>query len=116
MNDPMKVKALVSETIEELFRMAACSPKFDANFVGRMEIRIAQINSALSAHVEAGQQEKPEQEADLYEAEKLVPYETRYFKSPGMAEALGYKVLAKYRKVAAPPQAEAQSSNNKGGV
>jgi len=42
----------------------------------------------------------------LYEAEKLLPYEIRYFKTPGMAEGLGYRVLATYRKIAAPSIAQ----------
>lgn len=40
--------------------------------------------------------------ADLFKAEKLVPYEIRYFESPGMAERLGYKVMAKFQRIAAP--------------
>lgn len=54
---------------------------------------IEQLSAALSAQPNTA-------EPDLYEAEKLAPYEMRYFRAKGMAEKLGYQVLAEYRRVA----------------
>lgn len=39
-------------------------------------------------------------EADLYEGVKMMPFETRWFQSKGLAEALGYKVTKTYIETA----------------
>lgn len=80
--------------------MAGCHGNIEIYTPDQMRALLSEA-AALAEQVQ-GQQTGP----DLYEAEKLLPYEIRYFKTPGMAEGLGYRVLTKYRKIAAPSIAQ----------
>lgn len=62
------------------------------------DAEIAELRAALSAVQAPSAPVAP----DLFKAEKLVPYEIRYFETPGMAEALGYKVVGMFQRTAAP--------------
>lgn len=102
----MKASAFLSTVMPGFCATVSSMIEMAADYVGnghkstiladqlRRIIKLAGQPSSLPQQVE-------DKRPDLFKAEKLVPYEIRYFETEGMAERLGYKVLKTYTALSA---------------